>query len=87
MAMTPDRATADPPSIEDRVVVRAALDQLPRRQRAVLVLRFLADLSVLDVADLLDCSPATVKSQTFHGLASLRRVLGEPSYAALIERT
>ncbi|HZD97985.1 MAG TPA: sigma factor-like helix-turn-helix DNA-binding protein [Micromonosporaceae bacterium] len=87
MATTPDHAAANPPSIEDRVVVRAALDRLPRRQRAVLVLRFLTDMSVLDVADVLDCSPATVKSQTFHGLATLRRVLGEPAYVTLIERT
>ena len=87
VATTPEQAAADSPSIEDRVVVRAALDRLPRRQRAVLVLRFLTDMSVLDVADVLDCSAATVKSQTFHGLATLRRVLGEPAYVALIERT
>lgn len=85
MASTPERTAVDGPSVEDRVVVRAALDRLPRRQRATLVLRFLCDLSVADAAEVLNCSPATVKTQTFHGLATLRRLLGEPAYVALLE--
>jgi RNA polymerase sigma-70 factor (sigma-E family) len=71
----PATGTGDP---ADAVTVRAALAQLPPKQRAVLVLRFLADLSVDDVADLVGCSAGTVKSQTFHGLAAMRRTLGEP---------
>jgi RNA polymerase sigma-70 factor (sigma-E family) len=63
--------------IEDRQVVRAALRQVPRRQQAVLVLRFFYDLSVDDVAEMLGCSTGTVKSQTARGLATLRRLLGE----------
>jgi RNA polymerase sigma factor (sigma-70 family) len=62
--------------VEDRLVVRAALRRLPRRQQAVLVLRFLCDLPVADVATLLGCSTGTVKSQTFDGLAALRKALG-----------
>jgi RNA polymerase sigma-70 factor (sigma-E family) len=63
-------------SPDDRVVLRAALARLPRRQRAVLVLRFWVDLPVEQVADLMGCSTGTVKSQTSDGLANLRRVLG-----------
>jgi RNA polymerase sigma-70 factor (sigma-E family) len=61
--------------VEDRAMLRAALARVPKRQRAVLVLRFLWDLPVDEVAGILDCSPGTVKSQTAHGLTTLRRLL------------
>jgi RNA polymerase sigma-70 factor (sigma-E family) len=64
-------------SVEDRLVLRAALKQMPPRQRAVIVLRFMCDLSVEDVADVLGCSNGTVKSQTSAGLITLRRHLGD----------
>jgi RNA polymerase sigma-70 factor (sigma-E family) len=65
-------ADADP---ETRVAVRAALAGVPPRQRAALVLRYYCDLSVEETADLLRCSPGTVKSQTARGLSALRRAL------------
>jgi RNA polymerase sigma-70 factor (sigma-E family) len=61
---------------EDREAVldlRTALTRLPRRQRATLVLRFYCDLTVDQAAELLGCSPGTVKSQTAKALNSLRR--------------
>jgi len=75
-------AAPEPPpdagaALENRPVVRAALGRLPPRQQAVLVLRFLCDLPVADVAEILDCSAGTVKSQTSHGLSTLRKILGE----------
>ena len=72
-----DHVTADTPSTDERMVLRSALQRIPKRRRAVLVLRFFADLSVEQVADILGCSTGTVKSQTAHGLANLREVLGD----------
>jgi RNA polymerase sigma-70 factor (sigma-E family) len=57
---------------EDRLDLFAALATVPRRQRAVLILRYWEDLSVEDTAALLRCSEGTVKSQAARGLAALR---------------
>ncbi|MER7278655.1 SigE family RNA polymerase sigma factor [Dactylosporangium sp. NPDC000244] len=67
-------AAADP-EIEQRMLLRAALRELPDRQRTVLVLRFLCDLPVLEVADLLGLAEGTVKAHTAKGLDALRRRL------------
>jgi RNA polymerase sigma-70 factor (sigma-E family) len=61
---------------EDGPLLRAALLDLPRRQRAVVVLRFYEDRSVEEVAAILQVSTGTVKSQTSHALAKLRTALG-----------
>ena len=61
---------------EDREVLRNALQQVPKRRRAVLILRFWADLSVEQVAGVLGCTTGTVKSQTSRGLGDLRDALG-----------
>jgi RNA polymerase sigma-70 factor (sigma-E family) len=78
----PEPPPVDPGGLEERQVVRAALGRLPRRQQAVLVLRFFYDLPVDEVATTLGCSTGTVKSHTSRGLATLRRLLGEPELAA-----
>lgn len=71
----PDVPGADPYSGSDTGTVDAALRALPPRQRAVLVARFYEDLTVDRTAELLGCSPGTVKSQTAHGLGKLRAAL------------
>jgi RNA polymerase sigma-70 factor (sigma-E family) len=57
---------------DDRTDLWQALGRLPRRQRAVVVLRFYEDLSEAETAELLGCSVGTVKSQASRALAKLR---------------
>ena len=75
MADVPDRpAPASEGGIED---VRAYLDTLPPRQRALVVLRHLDGISITEAAEILGISEGTVKSMTSRGLASLRTGLKE----------
>jgi RNA polymerase sigma-70 factor (sigma-E family) len=70
--------TTDPAfGVESRndVLVRALRD-LPPRQRAVVVLRYVEGLSVAEVAVALKCSEGNVKSQASRGLETLRTALG-----------
>ena len=69
--------TAPDPAGEhaERIVLRAELARLPRRQRAVLVLRYVQDCPDAEIADLLGCSPATVRSHASRALATLRITL------------
>ena len=76
----PASAVADPAGgVADRLLLRDALATLPPRQRAIIVLRFLADHSVEEAAEILGIAPGTVKSQTHAGLNALRRLLGQPT--------
>jgi RNA polymerase sigma-70 factor (sigma-E family) len=62
----------------DRVDLQRALCALPRRQRDVVVLRYLADLPEREVAMILGCSAGSVKTHASRGLAALRRALDAP---------
>ena len=62
-------------AVDEKLRMRAALRQVPPRQRAVLVLRFLEGLSVEETAEILGCRAGTVKSQSSRGLDTLRAVL------------
>lgn len=55
-----------------RDVLRRALADLPRQQRAVVVLRFYEDLTEHEVAAMLGIAVGTVKSRTHRALAALR---------------
>jgi RNA polymerase sigma-70 factor (sigma-E family) len=63
--------------VVDRDALLQALDRLPPRQRAVIVLRYYEDLSEAATADTLGMSVGSVKSQASRGLARLRDLLGD----------
>ena len=72
-----------PPGDEDAMVLWAAVQALPARQRAVLVLRFHEDLTEAEVARLLGLPLGTVKSLGHRALTRLRQRLGstDPDHA------
>jgi RNA polymerase sigma-70 factor (sigma-E family) len=66
----------DPERHETSRLVWQAVRALPERQRACVVLRYFEDLSEAQIADALDCSVGTVKSQLFKARAKLEAALG-----------
>jgi RNA polymerase sigma-70 factor (ECF subfamily) len=62
--------------LEREARVRAAIAELPRKQRATLILRVYHEMSHQEIADVLDSSVGAVKTNFFHALASLRKRLG-----------
>ena len=61
------------------LTVRRALQELPPRVRAVVILRFFEDLDVATTARTLGIAEGTVKSQTSDGIRRLRELLTEVS--------
>jgi RNA polymerase sigma-70 factor (sigma-E family) len=79
LARTTPAADVDPGSTPDhaeqhaeRTAVVAELAKLPRKQRAVLVLRFYEGLPDDEIAQVLGCRPSTVRSNASRALATLR---------------
>lgn len=74
------------PELTERHVLGHALRALPRQMRAVVVLRFVEDLPVRDVAECLGIAEGTVKSLTHKALEKLRTALSDPTSPTHIER-
>jgi RNA polymerase sigma-70 factor (sigma-E family) len=70
----PPETAIDGPAelVGERAALLEALRLLPPRQRAVIVLRYWADLTDAQIAATLGCSPGTVRSQLSRALAKLR---------------
>jgi len=65
---------------ERRAELLAAVDRLPERQRAVVVLSQFEGHATRDVAAMLDLTEATVRVHLFRAIRSLRRILGAQSW-------
>jgi RNA polymerase sigma-70 factor (sigma-E family) len=60
-------------------IMREALDRLPSRQREVLVLRYIAQISDAEIASVTGLSLPGVRSAASRGLAALRTIIGAQS--------
>ena len=69
-------STWDPSQSDTRRAVWDAVRKLPERQRACVVLRYFEDLPENEIAEVLDCSVGTVKSQLFKARQKLESALG-----------
>jgi RNA polymerase sigma-70 factor (sigma-E family) len=70
-AFVPEPTPGAEPPVDVHDLMQA-LGRLPRRQRAVVVLRYVEDRTEADTAALMGCSVGTVKSQCSKALAKLR---------------
>jgi RNA polymerase sigma-70 factor (sigma-E family) len=61
--------------VGNRIDLTAALAALPPRQRAVIALRYVDDLTIADVAEVLGLSEGTVKSHGARAITALRSAL------------
>lgn len=74
------RASGEPNAVDGTLVIdqrdqlTRLLGQLPPRQRAAIVLRYLEDLSDTESAQVMGCSVATVRSAISRGLGRLREL-------------
>jgi len=71
-------APANIASDQDGTRLRAAIAQLPPKQKLVLELRVFDDLSFKEVAELADCSENTAKVNFHYAVKRLRDILGGP---------
>ena len=67
----------DPEMHEQARLLWAAVRHLPVRQRACIVLRYVEDLPEQEIADVMDCSVGTVRSQISRARKKLGRWLEE----------
>jgi RNA polymerase sigma factor (sigma-70 family) len=63
-----------PEAVDDFCTVKAMLDQLPKAQKEVVVLRHFGDLSFKEIAEITDCSLNTALGRMRYGLINLRKI-------------
>ncbi|MDQ3956843.1 MAG: RNA polymerase sigma factor [Actinomycetota bacterium] len=72
VAYVPDGATAAP---DPDPLLWSTVGELPPKQRAAVVLRFVNDMAYRDIGAVLDCSEAAARRSTHEGVKRLREVV------------
>ncbi len=63
-------------SLELQETVQRAIEQLPEKYRSVIVLKYIEDLSLQEISEILGLPVGTVKTRLHRGREALRRQLG-----------
>ncbi len=63
------------PRLLKEVRVQKILNELPEKQRVVVLLKFYEDMSYQEIADILGCPLGTVKSRIHEGIGKLRKMI------------
>jgi RNA polymerase sigma-70 factor (ECF subfamily) len=77
-----DFQEAEEPSFadEDAAAIHLALSQIGLRHREVLVLHFLEDMSIAEIAETVGCSEGTVKSRMHYAKRAMKEILSGGTY-------
>lgn len=70
---------------EDATAIRDALSRLGVKHREVLVLHFLQDLSIQEIANVVGCSEGTVKSRIHYAKQQMKQILEGVKHGTTIE--
>jgi RNA polymerase sigma-70 factor (ECF subfamily) len=70
---------------DDRETMQRAIEALPFNQRVVVILHYLNDLSLQEIAEILKCPVGTVKSRLYYARESLRQQLEGTSLSPEVE--
>jgi RNA polymerase sigma-70 factor (ECF subfamily) len=81
VAAPPDREPS-----EDLDALRHAIERLPARQRQVVLMHYLEETRVNDIAALLSVTPRTVEGRLYQARRTLRALLGNKPSASRIGR-
>ena len=86
-AQLDDAVSIEEPSFDadDATAIRDALAHLGVKHREVLVLHFLKDLSILEIANVVGCSEGTVKSRIHYAKRQMKQILEGVKYGTTIE--
>ncbi|MGB7326898.1 MAG: sigma-70 family RNA polymerase sigma factor, partial [Rubripirellula sp.] len=74
-----ETAEANPANDQRLFELRIAIDQLPTKQRQVILMHYLDETSIRDVAALLSVTPKTVEGRLYQARRALRRLMIEPT--------
>ncbi len=69
---------ADRPVMDDEIsqVLRGAVDELPPKQKAVVILRHYEDRKIREIAEIMSLGEGTVKSYLFRAVQTLKKKVG-----------